>query len=106
MKKIFAVILALFMIFTFVACGSAEASPVEKGCARAAQIGQQYLDFEISKSEALAQLREVENLIRPLLDTHENYEDLKVSVQINSLQVSINCGDYNDVAAAIANLTD
>ena len=106
MKKIFAVILALFMIFTFVACGSAEASPVEKGCARAAQIGQQYLDFEISEEEALAQISEVVVLMLPLLEELDTDTRLSISVRLNTLRQGIRYHDYNKVANAIADLTD
>lgn len=53
MKKIFAIILTATILMSLVAgCGAKERTPIEKAQARAVEIGEQYLNFEITGAEA------------------------------------------------------
>ena len=54
MRKIFAIItLAATLLSLLCGCGAkAELEPIEKAQAKAVEIGQQYLDFEITAKEA------------------------------------------------------
>lgn len=53
MRKIFAVIiLAATLLSLLSGCGQKELEPIEKAQAKAVEIGQRYLDFEITAKEA------------------------------------------------------
>ena len=53
MKKAFCVVLAMLLVVGLLAsCGKKELTPIEKAQARAVEIGEQYLNFEISGTEA------------------------------------------------------
>ena len=84
MKKIFTIILALCAILTLSACDdNSEIKQIKKGCVRAIEIGQQYLDFEISKAEAILLLGDIEDLIDPMMDDEE--ERLEEEYEKNKL---------------------
>ena len=53
MKRVILAILILAILFGLVAgCGKKELTPIEKAQARAVEIGEQYLNFEITGAEA------------------------------------------------------
>jgi predicted small lipoprotein YifL len=53
MKKVFCgVMAAVLLVSLLVGCGSKELTPIEKAQARAVEIGEQYLNFEITGEEA------------------------------------------------------
>lgn len=61
MKKLFAVIaLAATLMSLLAGCGAEkELTPIEKAQAKAVEIGQQYLDFEITAKEAKEMLDDI-----------------------------------------------
>lgn len=57
MRKIFAiVILAATLLSLFVGCGQKEQEPIEKAQAKAVEIGELYLEYEITGEEARKRL--------------------------------------------------
>jgi hypothetical protein len=53
MKKAIALILSMAIVLgLFAGCGEKELSPIEKAQSRAVEIGEQYLNFEITGEEA------------------------------------------------------
>jgi hypothetical protein len=57
MKKLCAALLAAVMLFSLCACG--EKTPFEKAKQRAVEIGEQYLDYEITDEEAIERLEAI-----------------------------------------------
>lgn len=86
MKKVFCIITAAVLAAgLLVGCGKKELTPIEKAQARAVEIGEQYLNFEISGAEA-----------RKLLD------DIKVpEVETGNGQIYLSA-DINYLAFIIA----
>lgn len=56
MKKYIALLCAVLIMVGLVGCGEKELAPIEKVQARAAEIGQQFLDGELTEAEAKEKL--------------------------------------------------
>lgn len=56
MKKYIALLCAVLILVGMVGCGEKELAPIEKVQARAAEIGQQFLDGELTAAEAKEKL--------------------------------------------------
>lgn len=56
MKKVIAGILTLLIVFTLVACVGKELTPIEKAQQKAVEIGEQFLNFELTADEAREKL--------------------------------------------------
>lgn len=98
MKKILAIIaLAATLLSLLCGCGQKELEPIEKAQAKVVEIGQQYLDYEITAKEAIEQLEDIrvpetagrgqnaletfrDGLIRRIKDPNTPYSEIKEAV--------------------------
>ena len=72
MKKVFAVISVLLLIFSLVGCAK---EPIEKAQAKIVEIGEQFLDYEITATEAREMLKSV------MVPPAEDYENGKLYLE-------------------------
>lgn len=94
MRKIFAIIiLAATLLSLLCGCGQKELEPIEKAQAKAVEIGQQYLDFEITAKEAKEMLDSIK------VPETEGDGQLSLDVDIGYLSFIIGKqeGTYEDV---------
>ena len=60
MKKVFCVVISLVLVAGLLTCcNTKELTPIEKAQARAVEIGEQYLNFEITGAEARELLKSI-----------------------------------------------
>lgn len=84
MRKIFAVvIIAATLLSLFSGCGKKELEPIEKAQAKAVEIGEQYLNFEITGKEAEEMLDSIK------VPETEGTGQLELSADIAALSFSI-----------------
>jgi hypothetical protein len=96
MKKVFAVISVLLLLFSLVGCAK---EPIEKAQAKIVEIGEQFLDYEITATEAREMLKSV------MVPPAENYENGKLYLEVDRdyLAWLIGKGDsYEDIADKVA----
>lgn len=92
MRKIFAVIiLAATLLSLFSGCGEQE--PIEKAQAKAVEIGQQYLDFEITGKEA----REMLNGIKVPETDGNGQLYLKADINYLAFIIAKQDSSYDDI---------
>ena len=95
MKKIMIVIVCLFALL-LASCAS---TPVEKAQDRIVEIGEQYLNYEISREAALEALNEIEDLIPE--------DQLGLQIDLESLQIKISSRKgYEAIAAKVQYIKD
>ena len=87
MKKIIALFCLVVVVFSLLsACG--EKLPIEKAQAKAVEIGEQYLDFELTAKEAHDQLKSIK-----VPDTPTGKGQLYLVADISALAYNIMYGD-------------
>ncbi len=98
MKKGFALVSVLVLLFTFAGCAK---EPIEKAQAKIVEIGEQFLDYEITADEAREMLKSV------MVPPAENYENgqLYLEVDRDFLAWLILKGDsYEDIADKVESI--
>ena len=95
MKKIMIIITCLLALL-LASCAS---TPVEKAQDRIVEIGEQYLNYEISREAALEALNEIEDLIPE--------DQLGLQIDLESLQIKISSRKgYEAIAAKVQYIKD
>lgn len=95
MRKFFAVItLAAALLSLLGGCGEKELEPIEKAQAKAVEIGQQYLDFEITGKEAAEMLGGI-NVPKP--EGGNGQTALKSDISALCLYLLDPNGDYDKI---------
>ncbi len=93
-KRFIALLCALLIVLGLVGCG--EKSPIEKAQEKAVDIGEQYLDFEITAKEAKEMLDSIK------VPETEGNGQLYLQVDIDALSYNIMYGDsYEDIAERV-----
>ena len=93
-KRFIALMCAVLILVGLVGCG--EKSPIEKAQAKAVEIGEQYLDFEITAKEA----KEMLNSIK--VPETDGYGQSYLEADISALSFNIAYGDsYEDIAERV-----
>ena len=93
MKRIMALILSLILILTFSGCK--EKTQYEKARDKAVEIAEQYVDYEITASEAVEKLESI------AIPKEDDYYYTKLSADINVLVWYINHSDFDGVTRTI-----
>lgn len=94
MKKIFMCFLALCLLVVLCSCGSQEElTPIEKAQQRAVEIGEQFLDYELTREEAREQLDSI------LVPETEGNGQVYLEADINYLSFLLlkNDSSYEDI---------
>ena len=93
-KRLIALLCAVLIVLGLAGCG--EKSPIEKAQAKAVEIGEQYLDFEITAKEAKEMLDSIK------VPETEGNGQLYLQVDIDALSYNIMYGDsYEDIARRV-----
>ena len=92
-KRLIALLCAVLILLGLVGCGEKELAPIEKVQARAAEIGQQFLDGELTAAEAKEKLDSLK------VPETEGSGQLGLQVDIDALSFIINKrgSTYEDV---------
>lgn len=84
MKKLIAVILTLVMVFALTACDGKELTPIEKAQQKAVEIGEQFLNFELTADEAREKLEGIR-----VPEPEEGHGKLYLECDIDALSFAI-----------------
>lgn len=108
MKKIILSIISIILLFSVLcSCGLTkektpiEKTPIEKCRDKIVEIAEGYLDFEITRKEAIESLKDIS------IPTGENWNSTSVSIYKDSLIIALMNNDndtYNDVMEAVEKL--
>lgn len=95
MKKVFCAVMAtVLLVSLLVGCGSKELTPIEKAQARAVEIGEQYLNFEITGEEASKLL----NAIRvPAAESGDGQRRLEIDISLLASSMVMSTFTYEDI---------
>lgn len=95
MKKVFCgVMAAVLLVSLLVGCGSKELTPIEKAQARAVEIGEQYLNFEITGEEARKLLYSIKV---PAVETGNGQLSLDVDIDYLAFLVGKQDSSYAEI---------
>ena len=95
MKKVFcAVLVAVLLVSLLVGCGSKELTPIEKAQARAVEIGEQYLNFEITGAEASKLLKAIKV---PEVESGDGQRRLEIDISLLASAMTMSTFTYEDV---------
>lgn len=90
MKKIFVIVLVIIIAMSSVACGQEQQTAIDKCQARVIEIGEQFLNYEISTSEAKAALDDI------IVPYTEGNGDLYLDCNISYLSFCLTLKDYSE----------
>ena len=92
-KRLIALLCAVLILLGLVGCGEKELAPIEKVQARAAEIGQQFLDGELTAAEAKEKL---DSLKVPATEGTGQFE-LQVDIDYLNFIINKRGSTYEDV---------
>ena len=95
MKKVIALIVAATIVLgLFAGCGEKELTPIEKAQARAVEIGEQYLNFEITGEEASKLLKAIKV---PATESGDGQRRLELEISLLASSMVMSTFTYEDI---------
>lgn len=95
MKKVIVLLLSVtLMLGLFVGCRGRELTPIEKAQARAVEIGERYLNFEITGAEASKLLKAIKV---PATETGDGQMRLELDISLLASAMVMSTFSYEDI---------
>lgn len=95
MKKVFAIILLVSTLLGLLGgCGRREQTPIEKAQARAVDIGERYLNFELTGTEASELLRAIKV---PETESGDGQRRLEIDISLLASAMIMSTFTYEDI---------
>ena len=102
MKKIIVAIISMAIVLgLFAGCGEKELSPIEKAQARAVEIGEQYLNFEITGEEASRLLKAIKV---PAAESGDGQRRLELDISLLASSMVMSAFDYEDIERQVKSI--